>query len=145
MSDHERASIAQRLALYLDFSSEEPLYRQIADRLWLEVITGTLDTGERLPTVRQLSVELGVPPSTVTRAYEELQLLGVLITRPGEGTFVGLTAPDTSALERRAQLQRLCRDVVAQSRALGIELEDVIERLTDLRRSEVDAQTERSE
>lgn len=139
MTDHESPGVAQRLALYIDRSTEEPVSRQIIDRLWLEIITGTLETGDRLPTVRQLAIDLNVRPDTVAHAYEELELLGVLITRPGQGTFVGLTSPDQSALERHAQLERLCKDVISQSEALGLSLDDVIDALVDLRNSSNDS------
>jgi DNA-binding transcriptional MocR family regulator len=89
--DSTRASLAQRLALYLDPASDEPLYRQIVNRLWLEVVTGTLETGERLPTVRQLAIDLSLNPNTVARAYNELEALGVLTRKPGQGTFVSLS------------------------------------------------------
>jgi GntR family transcriptional regulator len=128
----------------MDFGSGEPLYRQIVDRVWLEVITGALDTGERLPTARQLAIDLGVHPNTVARAYEELRLLGVLVARPGEGTYVGLTRPDRSALERRAQLERLCRDIVSQSKALGISLDNVVDMLVELRASGEDTDSRRN-
>jgi GntR family transcriptional regulator len=132
VADHERVDIAQRLAVYLDPGGDVPLYRQIVDRVWLEVVTGTLETGERLPTVRQLAIDLAVHPNTVARAYRELEALGVLMTRPGEGSYVGLAPPDKTELERRAQLERLCRDVVGQCRALGLALDDVIDTLTVL-------------
>jgi len=119
--------------MYLDPSADEPVYRQIVDRIWLEVVTGTLEIGERLPTVRQLAVDLGLRPDTISHAYGELEALGVLVTRPGKGTFVGLRSPDGSALERRAQLDRLCRDVLDQSTALGLALDDVIEALMERR------------
>jgi GntR family transcriptional regulator len=140
VSDHEPASVVQRLAIYLDPSSDEPMYRQIVDRLWLEIITGTVETGERLPTVRQMAIELGVRPATVTRAYKELELLGVLITRPGHGSFVGLSSPDATALERQAQLERLCRDLETQGEALGFTLTELIDALRELRSAERDPQ-----
>ncbi len=127
----ERSGLAQRLALYLDPGAADPLYRQIVDRLWLEVVTGTLDTGERLPTVRQLAVDLGVHPTSVARAYRELELLGVLAARPG-GTFIALSSPDTSALERQAQLERLCRDLLSQADAFGFTADELIDTLRDL-------------
>ncbi len=132
MSQREIAEIAERLGMYLDRSSDVPLYRQIVDRLWLEVVTGTLETDDRLPTVRQLAIDLNIHPTAVSRAYEELELLGVLITRPGTGTFVGLRPPDQSILERRAQLERFCRDILSQSEALGIAVGDVIAMLGEL-------------
>ncbi|MGD2136325.1 MAG: GntR family transcriptional regulator [Gemmatimonadales bacterium] len=132
-SDPGRPALAERIALYVDRTSEEPVYRQIVDRVWLEVVTGTLETGARLPTVRQLAVELGVRPDTIERAYRELEELGVLVTRPGGGSFIGLRSPDASAVERRRQLERLCSDVVEQSRALGVPLDEVIDALAERR------------
>ncbi len=140
----ERSGIAQRLALYLDPGSADPLYRQIVDRLWLEVVTGTLDTGERLPTVRQLAVDLGAHPTTVDRAYRELELLGVLTVRPG-GTFVALSSPDTSTLERQAQLERLCRDFLSQADAFGFAAHELIDTLRDLSADAQDRSTRGTE
>jgi GntR family transcriptional regulator len=134
--NHEPPSLAQRLAVYLDPSGDEPLHRQIADRVWLEVVTGTLETGERLPTVRQLAIDLALHPNTVAHAYEELETLGILVTRAGEGTYVGLSAPERDALERRAQLERLCGDVADQCRALGLSLDEVVETLSALQSSQ---------
>lgn len=142
-SDHQRAELADRLAIYLDPSSDVPVYRQIVDRVWLEVVTGTVETGERLPTVRQMAIDLGLPPKVITRAYEELELLGIVTMKPGRGAFVSLTQPDRSEVERRSQLERLCRDVVSQAEALGFTLGDVMEALGDLRSARRDADTRR--
>ena len=136
MPSHEPSSIAQRLAVYLDPSDDAPLHRQIVDRMWLEVVTGTLETGERLPTVRQLAIDLSVHPNTVSHAYDELEKLGVLVTRQGEGTYIGLAPPASDTVERHAQLERLCGDVAAQCRALGLSMDDVIDALSALQTSE---------
>lgn len=122
--------------MYVDPRSDEPVARQIVDRVWLEVVTGTLDPGERLPTVRQLAVELGTRPDVIAGAYAELEELGVLVTRPGEGSVIELRSPDASALERRRRLDRLCHDVVEQAEALGVPLDDVIDALAEQRDAE---------
>jgi GntR family transcriptional regulator len=136
VSSTEPSTLAQRLVLYLDPSDDAPLHRQIVDRVWLEVVTGTLETGERLPTVRQLAIDVSVHPNTVQHAYEELETLGVLVTRQGKGTYIGLAPPDHGTLERRARLERLCGDVAAQCRALGLSMDDVIDTLSALQTSE---------
>jgi GntR family transcriptional regulator len=143
MTEPQRVTVAQRLVLYLDPGGDHPLHRQIVDRLWLEVITGTLETGERLPTVRQLAIDLAVHPNTVAHAYQELETLGVLVTRGGEGTFVGLALPDQDTVERRARLERVCQDVAAQCQALGLPLDEVIEALIALRSSERESNARR--
>jgi GntR family transcriptional regulator len=98
------------------------------------VVTGTLETGERLPTVRQLAIDLSVPPTTVERAYRELEELGVVSAVPGQGVVVSLRDPDRSSVERRMQLERLCREVAAQAEGLGFTLDDLMEVLAEQRR-----------
>ena len=121
------------LQITLDAGSKVPLYRQIVDRVWLEVIDGTLDPGERLPTTRGLAIDLSVHPNTVTRAYKELELLGVVIQRSGEGTFVGLRPPDREEFERRAAFEGLCRRAVNEARELGFTLDELIDTLAEFR------------
>lgn len=75
-----------RLELRID--PTRPLYMQIVEQIERGVLRGLLDAGERLPSVRQLSLALGVNPNTVARAYRELEAAGVIETRAGSGTFV---------------------------------------------------------
>jgi GntR family transcriptional regulator len=91
-----------------------------------------LERGERLPTVRQWAIDLGVHPDTVARAYKELELLGVVVRRAGEGTFVGLKPPNRKELERQADLERLCRDMLAQTKGLGFTFDELLETLAEL-------------
>ena len=133
MSNLERSDIAKRLAAHLDSGRQQPLSRQIVDCVWLEVVEGTLQTGDRMPTVRQLSIELGLTPRAIDRAYQHLEQLGVLATRPGEGTFVSLNAPDGEIRERWVKLDELCREAASQAGALGFSIDDLIDALVDLR------------
>ena len=94
MPDKPGAGATPQLATSLDPGSNLPLYRQIVDHVWVRVAEGVLDPGEKLPTVRQWAVDLGVHPNTVARAYKELELLGVVVRRAGEGTFEGLKPAD---------------------------------------------------
>ena len=101
----ERSAFAERMSLHLDAGGDTSLSRQIVDRIWVDVISGALETGERLPTVRQLAIDLGLNPKTVDVAYEELKNLGVVTDRPGEGTFVSLNAPNADERERRLAIE----------------------------------------
>jgi GntR family transcriptional regulator len=65
-----------------------PIYVQLVDGVWHALEVGTLRAGERLPTVRALAGELAVAPNTVVKAYNELQRMGVIESRPGVGTIV---------------------------------------------------------
>lgn len=66
-----------------------PIYLQIVNQVKRAVASGVLVPGDRLPTVRQLAVDLTINPNTVAKAYQELEREGVISTVPGRGTFVG--------------------------------------------------------
>ncbi len=128
--------MTEDLDITLDTGSAVPLYRQIVNRLWFEVADGTLDPGQRLPTTRRLAIDLGVHPDTVARAYQELELLGVVIHRPGEGTFVGLKPTDRQEFERHAEFETLCQESVERARSLGFTIDELIETLGEFRSGE---------
>jgi GntR family transcriptional regulator len=133
LSNLERSDIAKRIAAHLDSGRFQSLSRQIVDCVWLEVVEGALRTGDRMPTVRQLSIELGLTPRAIERAYQQLEQLGVVATRAGEGTFVSLNAPDGEIRERWVKLDELCREAASQAGALGFSIDDLIDALVDLR------------
>jgi len=118
----------------LDTRSGVPFYRQIIDRVMLGLADGTLDTGDKLPTVRSLAVDLQVNPNTVARAYHDLELVGVVETRRGSGTFVASLRPRVPELERQRQLEQLCTGLVAEAQGLGFSIEELVETLRELRR-----------
>jgi DNA-binding transcriptional regulator YhcF (GntR family) len=67
-----------RLPFQLDLRSGVPVYRQIMDQVLAAMASGRLTTGDQLPTVRQLAVDLSINPNTVIRAYRELEIRGFL-------------------------------------------------------------------
>ena len=123
------------LDIELDSGSGVPLYRQIADRIWMAVVEDLIEVGTRLPTVRRLAIDLGVHPDTVQRAYRELELLGVIRTEPGAGSVVGLGPSRRAELERRRTLEKICADAVARADAVGGSVDDLVELLTEFRRT----------
>ena len=123
------------LDIPLDPSRSEPLYRQIADAVWEQVADGTLESGNRLPTVRQTAIDLGVHPDTVSRAYRELELLGVVVQKGGFGTIVGIGRSDADSIKRERMLETLCARAVSQAEQIGFTINDVIDTLAELRRS----------
>lgn len=74
--------------LTVDPRSGVPIYLQIIEQIKRSIALGVLQTGEQLPTVKQLAVDLTVNPNTVARAYRELERDQVIETAPGRGSFV---------------------------------------------------------
>jgi GntR family transcriptional regulator len=74
--------------LTVDPRSGVPIYLQIIEQIKRSVALGVLQSGEQLPTVKQLAIDLTVNPNTVARAYRELEREQVIETSPGRGSFV---------------------------------------------------------
>src|SRR5271154_2813673 len=91
----------------LDLKSGVPVYRQIIDQVHAARASGAIGPGDRLPTVRQLAVDLSINPNTVMRAYRELELTGALTTHQGTGTFITHAKVEQSAAERDRRLDQL--------------------------------------
>lgn len=80
--------------LPLDPASTDPLYEQLRSQIAARATSGELPAGTRLPTVRQLAVDLGIGVRTVQRVYSELEADGIVVTEGRRGTFVASpTAP----------------------------------------------------
>ena len=115
--------------LSVDLKSGVPLYRQIIDQVKSGIATGAVGPGDRLPTVRQLSVDLSVNPNTVSRAYNELELTGLVETHMGSGTFIGLKRVERDEVEQRRILDQICQEFLSRASAHGFTLEDILENL----------------
>lgn len=85
-------------------SSEEPIYLQIKNQIKAQILSGELQTGEQLPSIRFLAKELRVSMITAKRAFDELELEGFIHSVQGKGNFV---APQNSELIREEYLQRI--------------------------------------
>lgn len=125
--------LIERLSARLRSGSAEPISKLIVDDVWLAVVEGTLGSGERLPTARQVAVGLGVSPRTVDRAYRELENRGVVATRAGEGTFISLAPPPAEERERHRRFGDLCRKTFEDARELGFTVDDLIDSLAEFR------------
>jgi len=72
----------------IDVSDPTPLYAQLERAIRVAIATGRLRSGDKLPTVRQLAVDLRINANTVAKVYGELERTGVLETHRGVGTFI---------------------------------------------------------
>lgn len=109
----------------VDFDSPRPIYLQIIDEVKRAVARGALRPGDRLPSQRELAQSLRVNPNTVQRAFREMEVMGLVETVRGEGTFV---RADPGRLKRlREELAASAvRQFVQEVRALGLEEAEVL-------------------
>jgi GntR family transcriptional regulator len=110
----------------LDLKSGVPFHRQIVDQIRYGIASDRLMPGEQLPTVRELAVHLQVNPNTVRKAYSELEILGILDTQQGTGTFVGNKQVEISPNEKKRMLEQICDELVARGHQYGFTLKEIV-------------------
>jgi len=111
----------------LDAADRTPLHAQLERGIRSAIAAGRLTTGDQLPTVRQLAVNLRVNANTVAKVYAHLERSGVLETRRGVGTFIAARTPTPQEDSlRRTELNRLVDRFLAELSHHGFGLDDAI-------------------
>jgi len=118
--------------IQIDKTSRVPLHDQIKEQIKGLIHAGQLKTGDQLPTMRELSIELAVNFNTVAHAYREMDGEGVITTRRGEGTFVAST-PGAAEMRRIRQkkLRELINALFNETDRLGYTVEEVKQALDE--------------
>jgi GntR family transcriptional regulator len=124
----ETASFAFRL----DIHSGVPVYRQIIDQVQAAVCAGILAVGDQLPTVRQVAVDLVINPNTVSRAYREMEIRGIVDTQQGSGTFIADKKIEYAKGERERQLGQLVGEFVSRAGSAGFTVDQLVKALREL-------------
>lgn len=122
----ERRTHPGELIFSLDAANGIPFYKQIIHQVELAIADGRLRAGDQLPTVRSLAVELKINPNTVARAYNEMEIRGIVDTQQGSGTFVGSQTVRLSDIERERRLAELTRSLMSHAASYGFTLRDII-------------------
>ena len=107
------------LHLQFDPHSGVPVYRQVMDQIKYYAASGVLKSGNQLPSIRALARALSVNPTTVVKAYTELQHEGVIEMKHGKGAFLCESAAHVSQHELRKALRRLARQLVVEGAQMG--------------------------
>ncbi|MGA3037949.1 MAG: GntR family transcriptional regulator [Vulcanimicrobiaceae bacterium] len=108
----------------VDPRSGVPIYLQLIEQVKRGVALGTLASGEQLPTVKALALELTVNPNTVARAYRDLERDGVIETSPGRGSFVRNNG--TASSELRSDVAEPALDnAIRTAKGLGLDSNEV--------------------
>ena len=111
----------------IDQHDSTPIHAQIERGLRAAIAAGRLRTGDQLPTVRQLAVELRVNANTVARVYALLERDGVLETRRGVGSFISASPEHARPpAEHQRRLKAFVTRVLADADAAGFTLDEVI-------------------
>ena len=120
-----------RLHFQIDAHSGIPVYRQIMDQIKYYIASESLRVGDQLPSVRELAQQLAVNPTTIVKAYNELDHEEVIQLRHGKGAFVIRTAGPFSTREKEKALRRLVRQLSVESVQMGASLDFVRQMLDE--------------
>ncbi|WP_028783520.1 GntR family transcriptional regulator [Thalassobacillus devorans] len=115
--------------MVMEFKPDKPIYQQLIDKISSEIIRGDRLAGDKLPSVREFAVETGVNANTMQRVYREMEYLGIVETKRGQGTFV------TENLERLQKLrmemkQQYIEAFVQDMGKLGFTVDEMVEGLS---------------
>lgn len=109
--------------LNLDYRDARPIYEQVRDGLRRLMVSGIIQEGEQLPTVRAMATSLAINPNTIQRAYAQLEQEGYVYSVSGRGTFVA-----EGGEQNRRRCGELCerlRPMLEELRSLGFTLEEL--------------------
>ena len=126
-------TIVKKLEFSLDPKSGVPYYKQIILQIEMAIADGRLTKGEQLPTVRSLAVDLRINPNTVGRAYNELEIRGIVMTQQGTGTFISGKEIELDKVERERVLAGITRTFISKASSYGFNLDEIIQYFNELK------------
>lgn len=116
-----------------EFNNKEPIYLQIIELVKKNIALGVLIPGQKLPSVREMSKELGVNPNTLQRAYGELERLGITYTKRGMGSFISEGDNEVRNLKEDMGKQ-LAKRFIEEMKSIGIDKEEAIKLIEKMER-----------
>lgn len=117
--------------LVIDKYGSQPIYEQIIEGIERNILLGILKEGDAVPSVRELSVSLGINPNTIQKAYLELDRRGSIISCAGRGSFVREGAVISIKVRARGELDTL-RETARRLKMAGVSLEELTKTIDDV-------------
>lgn len=113
------------MEIIISNASDKPIYEQITSQLKAMILSGELEAGQRLPSIRALANDLRISVITTKRAYSDLEELGFIETVQGKGSFVASDNGSFLREERLRQLERLLDQALSEAKELGINIDEL--------------------
>ncbi len=113
--------------IVIDYRDARPIYEQVVDKFKMLILHGVMHQDEKMPSVRNLAVDLSINPNTIQRAYAELERQGYIYTVKGKGNFVSDSRQFLSVY--RQELYEQFKAVCRAAFEVGITKEEMIEKI----------------
>lgn len=116
------------MLINLDYQSRTPIYEQIVSEIERYVALGILKPEEKMMSIRELAMELGINPNTVKKAYSILENKGVIVTLSTKGTYI---AYDTKKIVEEKIENKIIeiKNIIGELEKLGISKDEIIEKI----------------
>ncbi|NIK68414.1 GntR family transcriptional regulator [Paenibacillus sp. BK033] len=127
------------------FDNNMPIYIQIMNYVKKQIITGRLNPGDKIESVRDMALELQINPNTIQRTFQELEREGIVETRRGLGRFV--TSRESTIMQIKKEMAgELLERFVQGMKELGFEKDDIVAIVKDaVKDGKAESRTDRSE
>lgn len=114
----------------IKFDDKLPIYIQIMNYMKKKIITGEINGGDKLPSVRELSTKLRVNPNTIQRTYQELERENLVFTQRGMGTFVTEDKQIVKNL-KKDMASDIIESFIHEMKGLGFSYDEIVEVVKD--------------
>ena len=114
----------------IDFLPDKPIYQQLIERITGDIIRGNLGPGEKLLSVREYAIEVGVNANTMQRVYKELEQMEITETKRGQGSFVTDDVRKIARL-RNEMKEQLVTSFIQSVEAFGFTTTEIVEHLQE--------------
>lgn len=126
-----------KVNIFISNESKETIYNQIKNQIKEKILAGIIREGDPLPSMRRLAKDLHISVITTKRAYQELEKEGFIYSIVGKGSFVAEQHPDVMQEKKLMVIEEKLLEVIANSKEVGLSLQEVKELLTTLYEDEL--------
>lgn len=119
------------MLIQIDYQDKRPIYEQVVEKMQNLIVRGILKADDKIPSVRNLAIELSINPNTIQKAYQELERMGYIYTVKGRGNFV--SAADNWKDDHKAECLEELDKIISKLSAMGVSEQELIAHLREKR------------
>lgn len=116
--------------IQIDYQDKRPIYEQVVEKIQNLIARGILKADERIPSVRDMAIELSINPNTIQKAYQELERMGYIYTIKGRGKYV--SPAESWHSDRKDEYMEDLKEALTELKAIGATREEIIQYINDI-------------
>ena len=116
-----------KMNIQINNSSNDPIYLQIKNQIKSQIISGDLQVGDKLPSIRFMAKELRISMITAKRAFDELEAEGFIDSVQGKGNFVARQNKELIREEYLKKIEEKIQDIIEFSDIIGLSKKEIMQ------------------